>query len=185
MKIGIFGGTFDPPHLSHTLACLYILETTDIKKILVVPCYEHPFGKPSVDYDHRVNMCRLAMRPLQDKVEVSTIEGARGGPSYTIDTVKDLKECYPDDNLVLIIGSDILKETDEWKDFGELKQLVEIFILPRIICEDKPIELATDKFYLPHISSTTIRERLKQGKPVDHFLARSVCDYIKINQLYK
>ncbi len=184
MKIGIFGGTFDPPHMSHVLACLYVLETTDIDKIFVIPCSKHPFSKDTVDFTHRFEMCRLAMKPLEDGVEVLDIEGKRGGVSYTIDTVKELKEKYPADDFVLIIGSDILDETHEWKDIDELERIVEIHVLPRLMEDSYEKVKESDFFFLPDISSTEIRERIASRKPIDHLVAQSVLRYIQLNSLY-
>jgi nicotinate-nucleotide adenylyltransferase len=184
MKIGIFGGTFDPPHLSHTLACHYVLETSDLDKILVIPCYQHPFSKPTAPFEDRLEMCRLAMRLLRGRVEVSAIESEIGGVSYTIDTVRELKSRHPDALFELIIGSDILKETAKWKDFEELKRMVTLRILPRIGLDASQQTPEREPFFLPDISSTMVREKLKRRESVDQYLARSVIDYIAHKRLY-
>ncbi|MCX7766065.1 MAG: nicotinate (nicotinamide) nucleotide adenylyltransferase [Candidatus Sumerlaeia bacterium] len=184
MKIGIFGGTFDPPHLSHILACHYILETTDIEKIFVIPCYQHPFGKACVSFDHRLRMCQLAMQRLKPAVEVLDIEGKRGGISYTIDTVRELKSQYPEDEFILIAGSDILEETNKWKDFAELQKLVKFLILPRITDDTRTEKHTTLKFFLPDISSTMVRNKLRNGESVEELISRSVLAYIKQHNLY-
>ncbi len=184
MKIGIFGGTFDPPHLSHILACHYVLETTEIEKIFVIPCYLHPFGKVCVSFEHRLKMCQLAMHRLKPAVEVLDIEGKRDGISYTIDTVRELKSQYPQDEFTLIAGSDILEETHKWKDFAELQKLVKILILPRITVDTRSEINTTAKFFLPDISSTIVRNKLRNGESVDEFISRSVLAYIKQHNLY-
>ncbi|MCD6386413.1 nicotinate (nicotinamide) nucleotide adenylyltransferase [Candidatus Sumerlaeota bacterium] len=184
MRIGIFGGTFDPPHLSHTLLCLYVLETTDLDKIFVIPCNQHPFGKMGASFEHRLAMCQLAMRRLQPDVEVLDIEGRRGGISYTIDTVRELLALYPEDEFVVIIGSDILKETDRWKDFDELQRMVKILVIPRLMDETRAELIGTEKFFLPDISSTMIREKLRSNQSVEPFLSTAVLEYIKKHNLY-
>jgi nicotinate-nucleotide adenylyltransferase len=182
MKIGIFGGTFDPPHLSHTLACYYVLETSDIEKIYVIPCYRHPFGKTMEPFKHRLEMCKLAMARLYPGIEVLDIEGKRGGVSYTIDTIKDIQKQCPDDELFLIVGSDILKETENWKDFDEVEKLATLHPIPRLINSTENPDV---DFFLPDISSTMVREKLHNGESVDKYLARQVIEYIKQQFLYK
>ncbi len=184
MIIGIFGGTFDPPHLSHTLACLYMLETSRIERMFVIPCYKHPFGKEVTDFVHRYEMCRKAMERLVPDIDVLDIERQRVGVSYTIDTIEDLKARYPDDEFHLVIGSDVLEETHEWKEYDRIKELVTINILPRVL-NNKPGDRSSDKkYFLPEISSTEVRERLRADKPVDQFISRNVLTYIREHELY-
>lgn len=185
MKIGIFGGTFDPPHLCHTLLCLYVLETTSLDKIFVIPCYQHAFGKLSASFEHRLAMCQLAMKRLQPEVEVLDIEGRRGGISYTIDTVRELSALYPEDEFVVIIGSDILKETDRWKNFDELQRMVKILVVPRLTEETRAEFIGGKKFFLPDVSSTIIREKLRANQSVEHLISASVLEYIKTHNLYR
>lgn len=181
MKIGIFGGSFDPPHIAHTLSCLYVFEVTDIEQICVVPCHKHPFDKPTVDFSYRVEMCKLAMRKLGDKVVISEIEREREGISYTIDTIRTLKQRTPEHTFTLIVGSDILAQTDKWKEFDEIKRTVEIFELPRPL-EDK--SASAREFFMPKISSSMIRKRLKSGQDVSQFLSTDVISFINSKQLY-
>lgn len=178
--IGIFGGTFDPPHISHTLACLYALETSDIERIVVVPCFRHPLGKSAASFDHRLAMTRLAMEPLGERVSVSDIEAHREGFSYTIDTIRSMMKELPEAEMSLIIGSDILKETRLWKDFDELQKLARIIVIPRPGGENPP----EARFFLPDVSSTEIRRRLKSGEDVSAFLSRRVLEYIQRHNLY-
>jgi nicotinate-nucleotide adenylyltransferase len=183
MRIGIFGGSFDPPHVCHVLACLYMLETTDTEKILAIPCYEHAFGKGIAAFERRLEMCRLAFAPLGKRVEVSAIEGERKAVSYTIDTVRELKSRCPSDQFRLIIGSDILEETNKWKDFEGLRRLVEIVTLPRLSAADMRGE-KREAFFFPDLSSTMIRERLARGESVEELVPRTVLQYIREHRLY-
>ncbi|MCX7000835.1 MAG: nicotinate (nicotinamide) nucleotide adenylyltransferase [Candidatus Sumerlaeota bacterium] len=179
-KLGIFGGTFDPPHISHTLACLYALETNDLDGILVLPCYRHPLGKDATPFEHRLALARLAMEGLGNRVEVLEIESEREEASYTIDTLRLLKERRPGVEFSLIIGSDILKETCLWKSFDEIQKMVRVIILPRSQA-DSPHEA---HFFLPDISSTEIRRLLLSGKDASPFLSRRVLKYIHRHNLY-
>lgn len=179
----IFGGTFDPPHISHTLGCLYALETRNIDRILVIPCFHHPLGKNATPFHHRAAMCRLAMESLFPKVEVSEMESERPGPSYTIDTLKIIREKKPMDNLCIMIGSDILKETRLWKSFDKIERMAEFIILPRPVC-DKENPGTMTEFTLPDISSTQIRGLVKEGRDVSPFLSIRVLEYIRTHHLY-
>ena len=184
MKRGIFGGTFDPTHLSHVLACHYVLETSDINIIYVVPCLKHPFGKTVTAFEHRLEMCRLAMQRLEPDVQVLDIEGKRGGVSYTIDTVHELRECFPDDELLLIIGSDLLKEMHDWKNFDEIIHIAPLYIIPRLMDESRPELTNPEKFFLPDISSTMVRKKLHNKESIEQYLPQSVIKYIHQHNLY-
>ena len=182
MHIGIFGGAFDPPHIAHTLSCLYAIETSDIEQIWVMPCFKHPFEKNLSDFPLRIMMCTIAMRPLKDNVIVSEEEAELGDISYTIDTIRALIDRYPEHIFSLIIGSDILLETDTWKEFDHIERLVNIVEIPR------PLKNAPNNhhtFYMPDISSTMIRNDIRAGKDVSAFLSRGVYDFIKKHKLYQ
>ena len=176
--IGIFGGSFDPPHICHVLVCQYVLAMTPVEKVLVVPAYHHPFDKPSTPYADRVAMCRLAMSTLAPYVEISEIESTREGHSYTIDTVRELQRLYPRDEFRLIIGSDILHETERWKDFEDLRQLAPPIVVPRG-------EKNEPSFSFPNLSSTSIRQALREGRDVSEAVPQQVLAYIQSNSLYK
>lgn len=187
MKICIFGGTFDPPHICHTLACLYVLETTDVDRIIVIPCYRHPLGKNATSFKRRVAMCRLALECLAPHVEVSEMESQRDGPSYTIDTLKLLKEEHPQARLSLLIGSDLLKETHLWKSFDEIQNMARVIVLPRPEPGGKKGGEAKGEsfpFMFPDISSTEIRRRIGENEDASPFLSRKVMDYIRKHNLY-
>ena len=181
VPIGIFGGTFDPPHISHTLAVLYALETGGLERIVVIPCFKHPLGKSVSTFEHRLAMTRLAMEPIGERAIVSDIEARRDGASYTIDTVRSMIKEMPNAEISLIIGSDILKETRLWKDFAELEKMARIIVIPRPGGENPPAA----RFFLPDISSTEIRRRLKSGEDVLPFLSRRVLEYIRRHKLYQ
>ncbi|GAB4326075.1 MAG: nicotinate-nucleotide adenylyltransferase [Candidatus Sumerlaeia bacterium] len=192
MQLGLFGGSFNPPHLAHVMAALYCLETGAVEHILVVPCADHPFGKDLAPFDHRLQMCRLAFARLGEGVEVSDIEGRRPPPSFTIDTVRELRRTRPDASLRLIVGSDILEEFERWKDAALLRRLAPLLVVPR--SPERPgagVKGSAAQsaeggaaFALPAVSSTTVRERLHRGEPVEGLIPRAVLDYIRRHRLY-
>lgn len=185
-KIAIFGGTFDPPHVGHVLAVYYVLLSAGVDKVLIVPCAEHPFGKDQISFQHRLAMCRIAFAMLGDAVDVLDIEGNRSGMSFTIDTVRQLAEEYPGVRLELIIGSDNVADLPKWKDIDELKQLVDLRILPRLDDNTAESESAQESsFYLPRISSSSLREMLREGQDVSAHVPGRVLGYIARHGLYE
>jgi nicotinate-nucleotide adenylyltransferase len=183
-RIGIFGGTFSPPHVGHVLAAHYVLLTSSVERVFVVPCAEHPFGKEQAAFEHRIAMCRLAFQELGDAVEVLDIEGKRRGPSYTIDTIRELKSLHPDARLELIVGSDIPPEFPKWKDAEELQRLVDLRVLPR---QGAAAPAGSDDerlYHLPRISSSEIRDMLAHGRDVAPHVPGAVLDYMHAHGLY-
>lgn len=194
-RYGIFGGSFDPPHIAHALAVLYALIKEDLNKVIIVPCLKHPFDKCLAPYKNRIEMCRIAFDKLHNGVEISEIEGEQGGISYTINTILCLKNRYPDADFKLIIGSDILNETHKWKDFDRIKKEVSFLILPRPPIDLKPacsqtttqeplINLPGSPYFLPDISATQIRGLIKQGKDISEYVCPEIAEYISKNKLY-
>ncbi|MCC6545814.1 nicotinate (nicotinamide) nucleotide adenylyltransferase [Candidatus Sumerlaeota bacterium] len=178
MRIGVFGGTFDPPHLGHTLACLWALETDEVDRIIMIPTANHAFGKkPGADFTHRMAMCRLAVRHLQPHVEVSDIESHRDGTSYMVDTLRALHEKHPDDTLRLIIGTDVENELLKWKEPVEVQRLAPLLLLPR--------NISGVAWILPSISSTAIRSLLSGAGDPAKAIGKPVLDYITGHSLYK
>jgi nicotinate-nucleotide adenylyltransferase len=182
VHLGLFGGSFDPPHICHTLFCLYVLEMTDVEKILWIPCVEHPFGKGAASYEHRMAMSRLAAESFGERVEVSDLERRLPRPSYTIHTVEALRREQPDARLSLLIGSDLVSEIHRWERSEELRRLVDLVVVPRGGCHEK--ETASE-FALPRLSSTDVREALAAGEPVDRYVVPPVLRYIERHGLYR
>jgi nicotinate-nucleotide adenylyltransferase len=131
MQIALFGGSFDPPHVAHQMACLYVLATQDIDEVWMIPCYQHPFDKRSAPFSHRVAMCRLAAALLGDRVRVSTVEEELGGHSYTLRTVKTLMARHPAHRFHILIGADLVRERERWYGWQELRELAPFLILGR------------------------------------------------------
>ncbi|MCX7044329.1 MAG: nicotinate (nicotinamide) nucleotide adenylyltransferase [Candidatus Sumerlaeota bacterium] len=184
MKTAIFGGSFDPPHLAHVMACAYALSCTDAGRVMMIPCARHAFDKPLTPFEHRLAMCRLAVEGVLSRVEVSDIEGARAGVSYMVDTLDELARFYPRDSFLLMVGSDILDEVHKWKDYSRLQQLAPLLIIPRLGEATLSEAVGSRRFILPDINSTDIRERLAQGHMPYELLPRRVAEYIIQHRLY-
>jgi nicotinate-nucleotide adenylyltransferase len=185
MKIALFGGSFDPPHIGHMMACYYVLSTMDIDEVWMVPAYRHPFGKESLDYDLRVKMCELSVSIFKEKVRVMRFEEELGSktdkPIYTIDLLKYLRERFREDRFYFIVGSDILLESEHWKDFDKIENYASLIILIR-----RGVDPAEDyKCVLPDISSSIIRDNIKKGIPINGLVTKEVLRFIEDNGLYR
>ena len=186
MKIGILGGTFNPPHIGHIVLAKEIHEKLGLDKILLIPTNIPPHKEDEgVSADVRLHMLKLAAKD-QEAFEISDIELKRGGVSYTIDTVHQLKQIYPQDELYLIVGSDLANDFSSWKDFDQLSNLVKIVVAQR---DSAPLK-RKNNFIVINITqvdtcSSDIRELIKEGKSIKGLVSNGVADYIEKNELYR
>jgi nicotinate-nucleotide adenylyltransferase len=178
--IAVYGGSFDPPHLAHTLVCAYVLSTEAVDRLLVVPASHHPFDKQLSPFEHRLRMCELAMRDLR-RVEISDAEASLQRPSLTLRTLEHLQRLHPDAALRLVIGSDLLPETPSWHRYDLICELAPPIVVPRAGYPDPEGERPA----LPNISSTEVRRRLREGLPTDGLLNPAVAAYATSHALYK
>lgn len=132
LTLGIFGGTFDPPHLGHLLAASHVQESLTLDGIILVPAASSPHkqNRPLIDAEHRLAMVRLAVAGVP-QMEVSDVEVRRGGVSYTIDTLRTLRQERPQTTLTLIIGMDNLAEFGSWKDPEEILSIARVVVMTR------------------------------------------------------
>jgi nicotinate-nucleotide adenylyltransferase len=187
-SIGLFGGSFNPPHIAHQLVALYVLESQDVDQVWLVPTFRHAFGKDLAPFSDRVAMCEQAMASLGSRVAVSQIEAtlaARPGfvASRTLHLVEALLEEYPDYRFRLVIGSDILSETSQWYRWDDVVRLAPPIVIGRsghLVPGCTATELA-----MPLVSSTEIRRRLSNREPVGDLLPRQVVRYIDQRGLYR
>ena len=197
-KIAMFGGSFNPVHLAHVGLMSRMKEKFSLDTIYVIPTYNTPLkdNTPMLSPLHRLNMCRLAFCD-EVGVEVSDIEIKREGKSYTADTLAELNTLYPDDELYLITGADSFMQLGSWyhpekvfslahiltvsrgeydaEDLASQKQRFEALFDARISIVEEPIAL---------ISSTDVRNAIRDKKDFTHLLPEKVSDYIKTNGLY-
>ena len=173
-RIGIFGGSFNPPHLGHSAIIRWLFARGLIDELLVIPCFIHPFEKDLIPFEDRCSMCRLAFGKLGLHVTVSNIERKIGGRSYTLQTIQALQIEHPEARFYLVTGDDIIAEKEKWHRFEEIRDLVEIIRIPR----------GADSF-IPDISSTQIRDRLAAREPYADLLEPEVAVYIITKGLFR
>lgn len=187
MTIAVLGGSFDPPHIGHYLVIKQIQELRpDIDKILLVPAYKHQWKPIQASAIDRLAMIRCL---IDRKIELSDMEIKRKQGEYTIDTIRQLKKQI-DATFYFIVGSDIIYEFDRWKKTEELIQLATFLVFPRDPYHvpkkiPKGFELIQDKNLITtNLSSTIIRDRIKNGKTISGLVPKKVEEYIVINKLY-
>lgn len=188
-RIGILGGTFNPPHVGHALLAHAMLATEPIDELWIIPVFEHPFGKGMVNFDSRVELCSRAFGKLGDNVKIIEIERVLPKPSYTVQTLSALHAVRPGILPTLIIGSDIVPELPRWNSPEKLPTLSNVLVVPRQGAPllKKPNDLALKiyrGFRLPKVSSTAIKSALKSGESVEGLLDLEVLNYIEAQGLY-
>lgn len=196
-KLAIFGGTFNPVHEGHLSLCRACMQAFSFDKLLLIPD-NHPPHKEAVELasnEDRKRMLELAASN-EFRMEVSDIEFRMGGTSYTVNTVSALMKEYPDWELYLILGTDMLLTFREWKEWERILSMV--FLITgerrdeeyiRLCMERETYKALKEKIFVIQyppieVSSTEIRKLLKEGKDVRGLLNPSVLQYIKEKKLY-
>ena len=185
MKTGILGGTFDPIHLGHLAAARAAMDCAHLDRVLLVPTGVPPHRPPTVaDADDRLEMCRLAVAG-EKRIEVSDLELRRPGPSYTVDTLRELHRSYPGEELFLVLGWDAARLLETWHEPAEVRRLARVVVVTRpgsgapattieILCE-RPT---------PNISGSELRRAIARGDDVSDRLPEAVAAYIAQRGLY-
>ena len=197
MKLGIFGGTFNPVHSGHIELVKHFASLAELDRVLLIPTKipPHKLSPDLLSGEIRLEMCALAVEG-EDKIEVSDIELRRDGSSYTIDTLKSLERLYEGAELYLIMGADMLMCLDSWREYkgiidrcvicaaarndstaNQLRQKARELEIPdsRVIISDE--EIMT-------VSSTEIREKIKKSDSIEGLVPDAVRKYIVDNKLY-
>lgn len=180
-RIGLLGGSFNPPHLAHLMIAVAVYATEEIDHLWVIPTASHAFGKDLAPFEDRVRMCHLAFRHLAGGAAVIDIENRLPRPSYTVNLLRVLHALRPGIQPVWIAGSDIIKDLPKWREPEEVQRLARMVIVPRKGYEDGA-KLGID---LPLLSSTNVRELLQGGKDVSGLIDREVVSFIERRFLYR
>lgn len=185
-KIGILGGTFDPPHFGHLLIASEILHNMQLSEVWFIPNQipPHKTERHFSDSRHRLNMLKLAIKD-HDQFKINTVELEREGPSYTYDTIQLLREQYPDNSFYFIIGADMIEYLPHWHKIDEIVKLVSFIGVKRQGFKTEtnyPVkEIEIPMF---DVSSTMLRERLNKNESTAYLLPEDVKRYIEGNHLY-
>jgi nicotinate-nucleotide adenylyltransferase len=188
VKIGILGGTFNPVHLGHLILAEECREKLGLEKIIFMPAYLPPHKDPGevAGAKERYYMLRSALK-ANPGFDLSDIEMKRKGRSYTIDTLRQLKREYPEDEIYFITGSDLLNYLEEWKDLDEIVGMVEFVVAsrPGYPLEKIPRHIRTLDIRSVDISAFEIRRRIREGKSFRYLVSEPVFNYISRKGLYR
>lgn len=192
MKIGVFGGSFDPIHTGHAIIAHHIISTGVVDRLwmMVSPMNPLKADKERIVADtDRLRMVEMVTRPMEH-VETSAFEFTMPKPSYTIDTLNALQAKFPDDEFYLVIGADNWTVFDKWRSREEILAKYHVLIYPRLGYEVNIPEELKERVTLVdapiiELSSTQIRERLAQGKSVRYYVPDEVLNYIEHKYLYQ
>ncbi|APH04309.1 nicotinate-nucleotide adenylyltransferase [Bacillus weihaiensis] len=185
-KIGILGGTFDPPHLGHLFIANEVLHKMQLSEIWFIPNEVPPHKQADnfTDSRHRLEMLKLAVKDCS-AFHVSTIELERDGASYTYDTLQLLHEEFPEHSFYFIIGADMIEYLSKWHKIDELVNMITFIGVNRRGYETKsPYPVTTIDIPLFEVSSTMLRERLSKNETTAYLLQEEVKRYIEENHLY-
>jgi nicotinate-nucleotide adenylyltransferase len=210
MDIGIFGGSFNPIHIGHLIVAEEVFQQRGLTKVIFMPTGISPHKESGdlIDSFHRYQMVKSAISD-NEHFEVSDLEIKRTGKSYTIDTIRVLRELYGEGhNLYLIMGNDMINEISTWKDINTLSGMCRFIVVSRspipangiskppslecgirgikVFSDEKIAEIGRLKVTIPTIgiSSTEIRERLHCGRGIRYLVPQCVEDYIRTHNLY-
>jgi nicotinate-nucleotide adenylyltransferase len=186
-RIGVFGGLFNPPHIGHLALCQEAAWQLGLDRVVLVPT-----GNPS----HRVapaEPAELRLRLTQAAVAgdrrftVSRLEVERDGPSYTVDTLRALRDRYPGATLHLLIGADQLVAMEAWHEAASIPRLARIAAALRPGTDVSGVRADVDWVEMPllDVSSSLVRARVREGRPIRYFVPDAVCDLIEAEGLYR
>ena len=188
-RVGIFGGTFDPPHRAHHAVAMTALEQLQLNRLLWIPAALSPLKEDErpAEAPHRVAMTQM-MVAQDPRFELDTGEIDAGGISWTVNTLERIRDEHPDWRLWLIIGQDQFEALPRWREPERLRKLARLAVYRRETASSDQDESRPPDVWLPGIhmslSSTDIRRRLMRGEAMDEALLPEVSDYIHHHRLY-
>jgi nicotinate-nucleotide adenylyltransferase len=196
VRLGILGGTFNPPHLGHLVCAQEAYVQLGLDRVMLIPARIPPH-KPVDDEpgpEHRLELCRLAVN-ADERFAVSSLEMQREGPSYMVDTLKELKSQVPDSELFLIVGGDVAAGMPNWHEPERVLSLATVAVAERRGTSKGSVYAALQSirggeqaqfFRMPRIgiSSTMVRTRARAGEPIKYIVPDAVAGYIEEHGLY-
>jgi len=198
VRIGILGGTFNPPHLGHLVCAQEAYLQLELERVILIPASIPPHKpvdeEPGIE--HRLEMCRLAITGDEARMEVSDLEARRAGTSYTVDTLQELRSEMGDSELFLIVGGDVAAGFGSWRQPERVLSLATLAVAARPGTALEGVERGlaeleggsrTRFFQMPEIgvSSTMLRARIRDGQPTRYLLPEAVRAYAEEQGLYR
>jgi nicotinate-nucleotide adenylyltransferase len=200
-RVGILGGTFNPPHLGHVALARHARAELGLERVLLMPAFLAPNKSLSDDdpgAEHRLAMCALAVAE-EPGVEASALEIERGGVSYTVDTLQAIHDAHPDAELTLIVGADTARTLPGWREPARLLGMAGLAVAERDDLDPESVREAVVSAARPRpaprvrmlrmgkieVSSSTVREHIAAGRPVTELLGEAVAGYIAEHGLYR
>ena len=194
MRLGVFGGTFDPPHNAHLALCLYAREMLDLDR-LIISVSKNPFKAPSDAPDaERGAMARLLADEINATGAIAEVCGwelAQPGVSYTIDLLHHVGSLYPGAELVLLVGEDSYREMSRWKSPAEISSLCQIAVFGRPgftvagVASEGALPQARHFLFDMPVSATSVRNLVAEGQPIHHLVPPTITAYIASRGLYR
>jgi nicotinate-nucleotide adenylyltransferase len=178
--IALLGGSFNPPHVGHLMAALYVRATLEVDEVWLVPAFNHPFGKPLAPFPDRLALCEAMAADHQAWLKVSRAEEAVGGEGRTVELLEWLIPRTPGVSFRWIIGSDILADLPKWKAWDRVQALATVTVLHRA-GYSSPDALGPP---MAQVSSSEIRLAFERGEPPAELVPREVLALIKARGLY-
>jgi len=190
MKIGIFGGTFDPVHLGHFELAQNARAQFLLDKVIFVPAYQPPHKQEILSLTPAQDRCEMVRLAIEGEpfLELSDCELKRKGVSYTFDTLSEFEKKYPGATFFLILGKDAFEGINAWHRAAELKKKIRFLVAKRGTCEVHVPEGARAEWIrmpLCPISASGIREDVRHGRKVDEYVSPKVLRYIHAHALYR
>jgi nicotinate-nucleotide adenylyltransferase len=209
-SVGILGGTFNPPHLGHLALARHARDELELERVLVMPAHIPPHKTAEQDpgSQHRVRMCRLAVDG-EPRISVCSLEVDRPGPSYTVDTLRDIHASHPDAELTFIVGADIARTLPAWREPAKVLELARMAVGARMGAADEEVLETVASLSRSHdgagvagsrptagqvrflrmpvveLSSSIVRERVARGENVEPLVGPAVARYISEHGLYR
>ncbi len=186
MKIGLYGGSFNPVHNAHIFVVESILKKNLVDEMWLIPCKDHPFAKDLAPFAERYEMLKLAFHKFHN-VQVLDVENRYGGKSYTFETIRLLKKENPGNDFYFVMGTDVLGEFDKWRNYQELLKETKFIVHSRPGFDFKKISGMNYLLVNEHrdLSSTQVRNLVKEGELITNLVPKEVERYIYKNSLYK
>ncbi len=169
MRVAIYGGSFNPPHVGHAMVAAWLRWTDLADEVCLVPTFAHAFGKRLLPFELRMALCDALADSVGPGVRTEPIERDLPPPSYTIDTLEALADRHPDHTFRLVVGADVLPDTPRWKAWAAIESRFDPIIVGR---GGYPPIAGVPTF--PTVSSTEIRDALRAGAPVDLLVPKAV-----------